>query len=72
MLQVLVKHGANVRLEDEDGMLPIHIAAEAGRVDAFKVLKEHGADIFERTDDQSTWYTFVSIYLRKPNSYTVM
>ena len=45
MVRLLVKHGANVDVRDENDFTPLHKAAWEGSLDMVKLLLESGADI---------------------------
>jgi uncharacterized protein len=51
VLQLLVKHGANVSLADKVGRSPSHVAVVEGQYDALSALIELGADI--QCEDQA-------------------
>lgn len=45
VVHVLLKHGANVAAEDDQGRTPLNVVAESGDVDIARVLLEHGANV---------------------------
>lgn len=45
MINLLIKHGANVNSIDLNGMSPLFHAIKANHVHLIKVLKQHGADL---------------------------
>jgi ankyrin repeat protein len=45
MVELLLKHGANVNQADGVGTTPLMMAAAAGNADVVKVLLDHGADV---------------------------
>ena len=46
-VEILLKNGANVNLinNDDDGYVPIHLAASRGNLDSIKLMKSYGVDI---------------------------
>jgi len=44
-VRTVLKVGANVGAEDNQGRTPLHVAAEAGLVEIVRVLLEHGANV---------------------------
>lgn len=43
--QLLIKHGANVKLRDTGRITVLHLAVMSGRVDIIRELLQHGADV---------------------------
>ena len=43
-MQLLIKHGADVSLQDKTHSTPLHLAALSGRSDTVRLLLMHGAD----------------------------
>ena len=52
--RLLIKHGADVAAQNEDGMTPLHGASGVGHVDVARLLIEHGADVAAQDKDGST------------------
>ena len=43
--RLLVEHGAEVTVQDNDGSTPLHFAVWAGNLDVARLLVDHGADV---------------------------
>ena len=54
VVRALLKHGADVTAQNEDGMTPLHWASRKGRAEAIDVLLQHGADATARDINKST------------------
>jgi ankyrin repeat protein len=52
VVRALLKHGANMDAEDEEGKTPLHKAT--GNVELVRMLLEHSADVNTRTKDSPT------------------
>ena len=50
VIEVLLKHGANVNAKDNGGWTALHWAAKLGHADVVEVLLKHGADVNARDD----------------------
>ena len=44
-MEILLKNGANVNLMNDDGYVPIHLAASWGNLDSIKLMNNYGVDI---------------------------
>jgi ankyrin repeat protein len=42
--RMLIERGADVSAQDKDGRTPMHLASQAGVLEAFRMLLVHGAD----------------------------
>lgn len=54
MVELLLKHNAAVNARDDDGMTPLHTAANQGSREAMEVLLAHKADVNARDNDDET------------------
>jgi uncharacterized protein len=54
--EALIKGGADVNQQDEQGWTPLNFAAGKGSLSLVKLLVEHGADIFKVGRDRRTPY----------------
>ena len=45
MVEFLIEHHAEVNSKTEEGLTPIHLAADGGHANVTKFLIEHGADV---------------------------
>lgn len=45
LIEVLIKHKANVNVQDKDGNTPLHLAAKEGHLDLVELLCKHDAKI---------------------------
>ena len=52
VINVLLKEGANLRVENKDGELPIHVAACFDQLEAFEMLIGVNAILIEAVDDK--------------------
>ena len=50
----LVEYGADVNLQDDEGKLPLHVAAKEGSVDIVRFLLEQGSEVDVADDCGST------------------
>jgi hypothetical protein len=50
VIELLVTHGADVNLADEQGIVPLHSAAAGGSAAAAEALIDHGADVDARDE----------------------
>ena len=44
-VRLLIKHGADVSVQDHTHLTPLHLAALSGSSETVRLLLEHGADI---------------------------
>ena len=51
IMKLLIDNGADVNIQDEYGMTPLHLAARDGWVDGLRCLLLHGADVGTMTGD---------------------
>ncbi len=54
MVEMLVKHGADVNAKDKWAWTPLHRAAVNGNVEVVKILISHGADTKAKNDSAKT------------------
>ncbi len=54
VVRVLLEHGADVAVQNEDGSTPLHRASRRGRVEVVHVLLQHGADPRAQDKNKST------------------
>jgi ankyrin repeat protein len=52
--EILLAHGASVTVTNRDGVMPLHLAATAGKTNVIEALLNHGADINSRDGWGST------------------
>jgi ankyrin repeat protein len=52
--EVLVKHGANIHLQNNKRQTALHLASQCGRLDITRLLLENGANVDARDNDGST------------------
>ena len=43
--RILIKHRANITVQDKDGLTPLHWASRQGRMELTRLLMEYGADV---------------------------
>ncbi len=44
-MRLLIKHGADVSVQDKTHSTPLHLAAFSGSSESVRLLLEHGADV---------------------------
>ena len=54
VLRVLLEHGADINVQDDDGWTPLHRASYDGALEVVRVLLEHGADVEVKGEDGMT------------------
>jgi len=54
IIQLLIDHGANVNVKDQNGKTPLHIAAVVPYMEGMQVLIEHGANVNAVDDNGKT------------------
>ena len=54
IVELLLEHGANPNVQDNDGRTPLHYAVENCHVDVARVLLDHGADPTIRDNEGMT------------------
>jgi len=52
--ELLIKFGAHLNEEDEDGDTPLHWAVRQGSLDNARLLLNYGADLFWTNEDDET------------------
>jgi ankyrin repeat protein len=52
--RLLLEHGADVNVQDNNGATPLHVSAEVGTVEVARVLLEHGANVAARDSKGKT------------------
>jgi ankyrin repeat protein len=63
VLRILVNHGIDVNIRDENGIPTLQFAMSSGKLLATKLLIENGADVhLNRTDGKTTPYSTVYAY----------
>lgn len=53
-VQLLIKHGADVSVQDKNRSTPLHLAAFSGSSENVRLLLEHGADATVLNGSQRT------------------
>jgi ankyrin repeat protein len=54
VVQLLLDHNADVRVHDNKGNTPLHLAAESGRLEIARILLKSNAEVNSRNDDGYT------------------
>ena len=54
LARVLIKHGADVSAQNEDGWMPLHLALCNSQVEIACLLIEHGADLTAKNNKKET------------------
>jgi hypothetical protein len=58
--RLLLEHGADVDALTDDGLTPLHMAVESGRVEVARVLLEHGANVGAEDNEGKTPFQIAS------------
>jgi len=54
VVRLLLEHGADMNVQDDDGWTPLHRASFFGALEVVRVLLEHGADVEVKIDSGET------------------
>ena len=54
-MRLLFQHGADPNIADDNGMTPLHYAAQRGRSDLVRYMLAKGADIFAADHQVCEW-----------------
>lgn len=60
MVDILIKNGTKVNVEDEIGRTPLHMAATRGQTEIAKFLIKKNAHIDARTKDDGSTALFIA------------
>jgi ankyrin repeat protein len=54
VLGLLLAHGADINVQDEDGWTPLYLASTRGTLEAVRLLLKHGADVEVKNNNGKT------------------